>query len=410
MMRWLFAIFLFELFVGGGGRFTALGAVSLRMLLFAGCIAATIVALLFPRRSSNGLLLALGLVLVYLLVHVFGLVVGAIHGNDPVRMLTEFQQSAFWLAAPFFALMIQTERDVERYARLVQIAGVTLSLVYIAMLAGLVSGLLPLSLVRALIAKSGEISFRSSEFFIYKGFLYLGIATVFFAAIRGKYWVPLAALTAIAMVLTFTRGFVISASVSILLLLCLQGRWNTAIPALVGTAVAAFFVWIYQTADRADVSARLDASTNQRIEDMTFMFYNVRPSTLLFGEGYGSLINNRYAIENVFLWAPWKLGVVGLSFWLTPLVICIHFYLKVADWRTNKFANAYLFGTILVYVQSLTNPFLNNPIGLAFVLLALFSLRILSQRQLEGARSPDAAGPSSAQQIALRSELSAIQP
>ena len=379
MMRALFTISLFELFVGGGGRFTAVGPVSLRMVLFAACLCATLVAILFPKRRSDGVLLAMFLVLVYLLVHIFGLVVGAFYGNDAPQMLTEFQQSLYWLAAPFFALMIQSERDVRQCARLVQIAGVTLSCVYIAILLALISGLLPLSLIRTLIVPGGEISFRSEEFFIYKGFIYLGMSTVFFVAIRGRFWVLFATLTTVAMVLAFTRGFVISASAAILLLLCVQGRWRAAIPALLAVGLAAFFVWIYQPSDRTDVTARQDFSTNQRLEDMSYMFYHVKPTTFIFGEGYGSLINNRYAIENTFLWALWKLGTAGLLFWMIPLAVCIYYYMKIPDWRTNGLANAYMFGTVLIYVQSITNPFLNNPIGLGFVLLAIFSLRVLSR-------------------------------
>jgi hypothetical protein len=281
----------------------------------------------------------------------------------------------------------------------VQIAGVVLSCVYIAILLGLVSGVLPVRLVQSLLSNSGEIAFRSEEFFIYKGFIYLGISTVFFFAIRGRLWMPLATLTSLAMVLTFTRGFVISASVAILVLLCVQGRWRAAIPAVLATALAAFFVWVYQASDNADVAARQDWSTNQRIEDMTYMFYHVTPTTLIFGNGYGSLINNRYNIENTFLWVLWKLGTAGLLFWILPLALCVYYYTRIPDWRTNSLANAFLFGTVLIYVQSITNPFLNNPVGVAFVILAIFSLRILSRSTVRSARgvitSQDlSAGPS----------------
>jgi hypothetical protein len=379
MMRALFTISLLELFLGGGGRLTAVGPVSLRMLLFAACMCGTLVAVLFPKRRSDGLLLAMLLLLVYLLIHVFGLLVGALHGNDPPQMFTEFQGSLYWVAAPFFALMIQSEDDVRRYARLVQIAGVVLACVYIALLFALILGLVPLLAIQKLLLGRGEISFRSEEFFIYKGFIYLCISTVFFVAIRGRYWVPLATLTLLAMVLTFTRGFVISASASILLLLFVQGRWRTAIPALLATAVAAFFVWFYQISDQTDVAALQAISTNQRIEDMTYMIYHVKPTTLIFGEGLGSLIDDRYAIENTYLSVLWKLGAAGLLFWMLPLGLCAYYYTRIPDWRTNALANAYMFGTVLVYVQSLTNPFLNNPIGLGFVMLAIFSLRTLAR-------------------------------
>jgi hypothetical protein len=380
MMRALFTVSLLELFMGGGGRLTAVGPVSLRMVLFAACLCATLVAILFPRRHSDGVQLAMLLVLVYLLVHVAGLVVGATNGGSLSQMLLEFQQSLYWLAAPFFALMLQSERDVQRAARLVRIAGVTLAAGYIAILIGLLAGILHLGSLQAIIGPTGEVRFRSGEFFIYKGFLYLGISIVFFVAARGKYWGLIVTLIALALAFTFTRGLLISTSAAVLLMLCFQGRWRAAVPALVLTASAAFLLWIYLPSSDTKVGGNYAISTGQRLEDMTYMAEHATPGTLLIGEGFGSLINNRLGIENTFLFVLWKLGVLGLLFWLLPLSLCVYYYSKIPNRGSNPLANAYLFGTILVYVQTTANPFLNNPIGLSFVMLALFSLRTLSRR------------------------------
>ena len=380
MMRALFTISLLELFMGGGGRLTAVGPVSLRMVLFAACLCATLVAILFPRRRSDGVQLAMLLVLMYLLVHVAGLVVGAINGGTLSQMLVEFQQSLYWLAAPFFALMLQSELDVQRAARLVQIAGIALAGIYIAILIGLLGGVIHLGTVHAILGPSQEVRFRSGEFFIYKGFLYLGISIVFLVATRVRYWVPLVTLIALALAFTFTRGLLISTSVAVLLMLCFQGRWRAAIPALLLASSAAFLIWIYLPSSDTRIGGNYDVSTGQRLEDMTYMAEHATPGTLLIGEGFGSLINNRVGIENTFLYVLWKLGAPGLLFWLLPLSLCAYYYLKIPDRRSNSLANAYLFGTILVYVQTTANPFLNNPIGLSFVMLALFSLRILSRQ------------------------------
>ena len=377
MMRALFTISLFELFIGGGGRFTAVGPISLRMVLFAACLCATALAFLFPRRRSDGVLLAMLLVLIYLLIHVAALVVGSVDGESASEMFTEFQQSLYWLAAPFFALMIQSEQDVQRYARIVQAAGVVLACLYIGILAGLVSGMLPLSLTKAIIARGGEVNFRSGEFFTYKGFLYLGISIIFLVATRGKYWPLLAAFVAIAMALTFTRGFLVSTPLAVILMLWSQRRWALAIPVILLAAAAAFLILVYLPSLDAAVSGAHSASTNQRLEDMQYIADHVTVKTFLIGEGYGSMINYRFQIENTFLWSFWKLGTLGLLFWLLPLSLCVYYYSKISNRRSNPLANAFLFGTVLVYVHTATNPYLNNSIGLSFVLLALFSLRVL---------------------------------
>ena len=393
MMRALFTISLLELFIGGGGRLTAVGPVSLRMVLFAACLCATLVAILFPRRRSDGVQLAMLLVLMYLLVHVAGLVVGAINGASGKQMFIEFQQSLYWLAAPFFALMLQSEQDVQRAARLVGIAGVTLALVYIAILISLIAGIVHLGSVKAIVGPTQEIRFRSGEFFIYKGFLYLGISIVFFVAIRPKHWVLLVTVIALALAFTFTRGLLISTAAAVLLMLCFQGRWRAAVPALLLTASAAFLLWVYLPASDTKVGGNFNTSSSQRLEDMTYMAEHATSGTLLIGEGFGSYINNRLGIENTLLFVLWKLGAFGLLFWLLPLSLCAYYYSKIPSRRSNPLANAYLFGTILVYVQTTANPFLNNPIGLSFVMLALFSLRRLSRRghPAELGESPDTA-------------------
>jgi hypothetical protein len=245
---------------------------------------------------------------------------------------------------------------------------------------GLLSGTIHLGSVRAILGPSGEISFRSGSFFIYKGFLYLGISIVFFFAMRGRYWKSLAALVAVAVTLSFTRGFVLSTATGILLMFFIQGKWRLAVPVMLLIGGAAFLVWIYLPSLNPTVLASHELSSNQRVEDITYMLYHATANTFLFGEGYGSLINDRFQIENSFLWALWKFGTIGLVFWMLPLSLCVYYYLKIADRRSNPLANAFLFGTVLVYVQTITNPFLNNPIGLSFVMLALFSLRILSRR------------------------------
>jgi hypothetical protein len=388
-MRALFAIALFELLLGGGGHVTAVGPVSLRMVLFAGCIAATLISMLFPRRRADGVLLAMALVLAYLLIHVGGMLVGAINGGDAVAMFTQFQQSLFWLAAPFFALMIQTEKDVDSCARIVQIAGATLGFFYLTILLALLTGVIHLNVLRPLIAKSGEVVFRSGEFFVYKGFLYLGVAIIFFVGIRGKYWAPLALVTGLALVATLTRGFVLSTSLSLVLMLAVQKRWRTVIPALVLAAAAAFFVWEYLPSLDTAQSQRQGSSTDQRVEDMAYLANHATIKTLIVGEGYGAQINNRPMIENTFLWVLWSFGIVGLLFWMTPLALCVYYYCKIPDAYLHPAASAYLFGTVLVYLQTATNPYLNNPIGLSYVLLALFSLRVLSRT---GAKNSIAGG------------------
>lgn len=378
-METLFTITVLELFLGGGGRLTEVGPLTLRMILFGACVSFGAIALLMKPRQDGTVRLAFGLLAAYLLVHLPGLVGAALNGGSTEDMIGEAQQSLYWAAAPFFAMMLRTERMVEHTARLVQIAGLTLASVYLLGILAILLGVVDFASVLAVLAESGEFASRGGGFFFYKGFLYLGIATIFLIAIRPKWWRIGVILVGTALVATLTRGFILSTSVAVLLMLALQGRKVTLGFGLAAVLLAGLIMWVYLPSFDDSVLRQRAASNLQRVDDMVFIVDRLSLRTVLLGEGFGSLINGRVLIENTYLWALWKLGVVGVLFWMTPLLLCTYFFISIPNFRRDGLACAFYFGAILLYVQTGTNPYLNNPIGLSYMMIAIFSLRTLAQ-------------------------------
>lgn len=380
MMETLFTIASLELFLGGGGRLLEVGSVTVRMILFAVCVVASVAAALRRTRRGDGVPLALGLVAAYLVIHVGALMIGTLHGHEVESGRLELQQSLYWLAAPFMATVLHSRAMVLRAAFLVRVAGAILAVCYIGAVLGLALGAVDYSKFYALLDATGEFFFRGENFFFYKGFLYLCISTIFFLALPGRYSHLGLAILALAVVLTTTRGFVLSTSLAALMLLVATRRWRLLLIVAAAVSLVMFFLWVYLPSQDDSVAATRESSNATRIEDFGFVVDHFRVSTLLFGEGLGALINERLNIENTFLWALYRLGVVGLAFWLTPLLLCFAYFSRVR--RTSldfRLACAYFFSVVLVYVQTFTNPYLNNPIGLSFVLIALFSLRTLTK-------------------------------
>jgi hypothetical protein len=377
-MNWLFVVMLIEVCVGGGGRLLAIGPVTLRMILFATCLLTACGAVIFRWRTRDGQALALVLVLGYLLVHLPAVIIGAYRGADPLALLGDVQPSLYWLAAPFFAMVLGSVSMVRRSATLVWSSGLFLAVAYLAVLVALLAGVVNFRQVVASVAETGEFRTRGDGLLFYKGFLYLGIATVFLVSLRVRHWVPLMVLTLVALVLTLTRGFLLATGISTLLLLAYQRRtWQFVLG--LGVALAALFVlWTFMPTLDVSVSESREISNAQRLGDLSFIASHATAATYLFGEGFGSLINSRFNVENTFLWALWKLGVVGVAFWLTPLVLCSYYFSRVPERASNPLACSFMFGVVLVYVETMTNPYLNNPIGLTFVMLAVFALRTLS--------------------------------
>lgn len=380
-MNALFTIAMLELFLGGGGRLLDVGPLTIRMVLFSLCLSASALYAATRTRKSDGSALAVALVAAYLVVHLGALVNGVLVGADIGVMLTEMQQSLYWLAAPFIAMTLQSPHMVQRAADLVRIAGVVLAVLYLLTVLALAAGLVDYLGLYAVLGESSEFSFRGESYFFYKGFLFLGIAAVFFIAVDTRHARWLAILVVAAMVLTLTRGFVLSTSVAVLLMLVAQRRWKLLGIATVAVLVAAFVVWGYLPSLEEGLDGQRESSNLQRLEDFGFIFERLDVRTVLLGQGLGVPVGERANIENTFLWAFWRLGLFGVLFWLAPLVLCLTYYSRVwRGGRDHRLASAFAFGAVLVYVQTLSNPYLNNPIGLSYVLVALFALRTLSRR------------------------------
>lgn len=399
-MNLLYIAVALELFIGGGGRLLEVGPVTVRMLLFA-VVMAMVVATVWLRPNQRGnFLVAVVWVLVYLTIHVLVLVRGLVGGSDAIEALADMQPTLYWIAAPFFALAMESRRNITRTVDLVILAGMILAVGYLATISSVLLGYVdPFTLWETLLP-SGEFFFRNELLFFYKGDLYLGIAVIFLlAGCRSR---PLMlAIIAIALLLTLTRGFVIATTLAATLMYASQRRMKRVFS--VFAVVAILLLGLQAILDSAGTGALGDRSDSdaQRFDDLRYMAEHLTIGTLLIGEGFGTLINSRMNVETSFLWLLWKGGLITLVFWLMPLWFCWSAYRRIP--RSSEdypVACAFLFSVVFIYVQTATNPFLNNPIGLSFVMIAMFALRTLAGssrvpvhgRQFRGATPAPAAG------------------
>ena len=186
-MNILYTLTSFELFIGGGGRLFTVGPLTLRMILFAILIGAWFYTSIQAKREwMQGQKLALVLVAMYCLAHFPALFTGTVNGYDMKEMFADLQQSLYWFAAPFFAMVLSQPAMVEKTARIVQVAGGLLAVLYLGAVAALSFGLVNFFDIYAQMSETNEFFFRNESLFFYKGFLYLGIAMIFSVALRGS--------------------------------------------------------------------------------------------------------------------------------------------------------------------------------------------------------------------------------
>lgn len=387
-MRLLYTIVAFELFLGGGGRLLEVGPLTVRMLLFAVVLLVIVGMPLVKPRRDDQYLKGCAWVLAFLAVHIIGFNRGLLNGHEPATVLADMQQSFFWVAAPFFAVAMSDLRLVRRTEHLVINAAVVMSIVYLATILAVLLGFVDPFTLWEVLSPTEEFFFRNELLFFYKGNLYLGIAIVFLVSARVRRpWVLL--LIVVALLLTLTRGFVLAAFVTLFIMFVFQGRWSPILRMLSVTLLALLVIQGILDFRGETLLGDRDASDGLRIADFRYMFEQMTVGTMFIGEGFGSLINGRMNTETSYAWMLWKGGLPLLAFWLLPICVCFLAFLGVPRKSPHyRLACAYFFSVVFIYVQTATNPFLNNPIGLSFVMIAMFSLPTLAAASRRKASAP----------------------
>ena len=111
-----------------------------------------------------------------------------------------------------------------------------------------------------------------------------------------------------------------------------------------------------------------EESNSIRIDDFNYIIKNLNFFTFLFGHGFGSLINSRTNVENSFLDIFFKQGFLGIISYLFLIFRITKLYFKY--YISNTFFLPFFYASIFIYLESFTNPFLNNPIGISFIIVA----------------------------------------
>jgi hypothetical protein len=384
MIRGLYLLVLTEAVLGGGGRFFPVGPVTLRMLLFATCLGVWLLAFGY-RKRPEGQWLAFLLVYSFIGSLLFGLLVDATSGASWSRIAAEIQPLLFWLTAPFVAMAIDSPAMVKRSAQIIMYGGCLVACVILAITGALAVGLLPLAQFYTWSLNSGELFFRSDISFFYKGLFYVAVALVFTVVLKPRLWLVMSAILAFAIAASLTRGLMLASVLTVIFALMSARRHGTVlILVLIGTAISGLYGQdlievLFRDSSRA-------SSSSVRAADMLSFWEGFDGATLFFGDGAGTLLNGRQGVENSYLWAIWRFGIVGLAFWLSPVIISFHYYRKIRRHSPfHKIASAFFYGMVMLSMQTAFNPFLNNSIGISYALLAVFSLRRLGRKQVETA-------------------------
>lgn len=377
MIESLYTITLAEAVLGGGGRLLGFGPLTARMLFFGACVALWLLTLASRKANLDGQHLAGGLIACFIATHLPALCLDLLHGASALRIIEEIRPLLFLCLAPFVAMALTRLEMAQRSASMIVFGGSLVALTTILIQAALALDLLSQEWFYDWTWDSGELFFRNDILFFYKGHFYVALALVFAIILRPRWWVVFAVILSIALAASLTRGLIAACIFSVLLGLTIERRYLAVL--LIGGLGGALFVLNFEPIWAAffnDPSRNI--SLTARISDMRSFTEGYDLRRLIIGEGFTKPLNNRNNVENSYLWAIWRFGILGLFFWVTPFLISAYFYRNIYINEINrKLGTAFFCGIVMMYLVTATNPFINNSIGIVYTLIAMFSLRRL---------------------------------
>ncbi|KAF0220657.1 MAG: O-antigen [Geobacteraceae bacterium] len=334
------------------------------------------IAILFKQKINSQ---AITLFLYFISSLLLSASIGLLNGAELDLVLGDIKPLSYFIMVLFFSVVIDNHQRVMLVVKAVKSCSVILMVIYFAILTGLYFKLIPFSLFYERMTATGEVFFRPVGFF-YKGFLYLCVGFLFFLFSDKKSNKLIAALLFLSIVLTFTRGFLLSTAATLIAYTIFYARRNvkTLIKIfLLAASLVLFTPWfVAQLGDKSE-------SNLTRIVTYEQVTESLNPFSFFVGHGLGIGVAERSEhMEASFLEIFHKQGVVGLSFWFLIFLMIIWSYSRIRKKECRDIALPFVLSTVLIYIQTVTNPYLNNPIGMSMILITLSVLRVLGDEKL----------------------------
>lgn len=376
-----FGILVFcEMFLFGSGQVLQLyGGLTLKMLNY---VLMLVIALLLSLSHHKIKRDTIELLVLYCVVISVASLLSAINGGLEYSFL-DISPLSYFLVILFFDLYIRKTSDIKFVIRILKISTVALAIFYLIYIALINLEILNFKIVYILLENTSDIMFRGdSGAFFYKGFIYLAIGLIFYI-VDGKLLSWQVLILLLAIYFTHTRAFLIIAACSYLfyyIYWVYSHHYRIPIKHIVIFAMLLFVFSLYASNLYSGfVGEDRTGGDIIRIQTMKEVVERVNIFSLFLGHGFGIGVPTREVhMEISYLEIFHKQGILGLLFWAYILIKSLLVFMKSPMLLQSKQLPFFL-SILIIYIQSLFNPYLNNPIGMGFVIISYISLRELSK-------------------------------
>lgn len=345
------------------------------MVLFGAAQIFTIVILIKRKIDSQTLMLFLFFAVSLLT----SALIGISNGAELNLVFEDVKPLSYFVMILFFSILINSHQRVMLVVNTVKACSAILMVTYLGILIGLLFKIIDYNSFYERMDATGEVFFRPDVGFFYKGFLYLCVGFLFFLFSAKKSHKLIAALLLLSIILTFTRGFLLAIGLTLIIYTFFFAKINLKILAnivLLTAFVVLFAPWFVAQLGDKSVSNVTRVITYEQVKEA------ISPISFFLGHGFGNGVEERNVhMEASYLEIFHKQGLIGLSFWLLIFVLIMWSYSKIRNKENREIALPFVLSIILIYIQTVTNPFLNNPIGMSMVLITLSVVRVLGDEK-----------------------------
>jgi hypothetical protein len=372
----VFFISLFEIFIGGGGNFFKYNGISIRMIFFGLNFLFFLTYILKGAKFNYKLLF---ITLFFLILHIFSVIIGVYNNAPSEYIMINFQATLIFILLPYYAFKINSINKVEDIIRLIKKSSIILVIFHITFMYVLLIKILNFNYLYSFVSKNQDIKFRDEQFFFYSGFIYICIGLFIFLTNKGLKNRVLTILLFTSILLTLTRGFIFFTSIVIAFYyLVLSKKYSSKIYLIF---LGVLFVTIFlpflienRTEKSMYISDEVRIQTNKEIVETTDF------SSIFLGHGFGVSVPVRpIGLENSFLDIFYKQGIIGIAFWISLFCYITYLTYSVKDSIYYNKIIIFWLGTFFLYLQSLSNPYINTAIGIPFLLISISALLTIKQ-------------------------------
>jgi len=369
------AILLLEIFLGGSGRMIEIGSLTVRMYFFIIGLTISLVILFYQRKISQNVIV---IALIALISILFSSVIGWVNNASLELIALDIKPLLFILFIISASAFVSSFDDVVFVGKLLKFSAATLSVLYLGTLCLLYFGYINFQYFWHATYDYHEFFFRGEKgFFTYKGFIYMGVGFIFWERLtpRGTRKAVYLFIISLAIILTGTRGFLLSLGIIYFFYLVVPKVLRGKIFYLIGLVIfglfAIYFIGNTNLGDKA-------VSDLIRFKQLQDVIYSIDLMSAFIGHGFGVGVPSRpIHMEVAYLEIFHKQGLIGVCLWaiLISYIVVQYFNIK----KKKKYAEPFILSTFFVLILSFTNPYINNPIGLTVIILTVIAFNVINK-------------------------------